>query len=262
MDSELPKRLCKEGTEPQVEKINKCSKLSILKVLKAHMETELNDVKKDPIFAHILAIYENRLGFSRTLIHSFMCRQLLTYKNMNSGLCLLGGRCVFLCKSSMRSPASSDDDGNNEVEKWDDDGGFWSKLLKKKGKISMTMIRERHVLQAHKWTRVDRLTLVYVSVIAGVLLAVDEKTAISHDYIKLVMDFEKLRAYPWGLHSFDHLVNGVVKARADLWKPKSYVLEGFSYALQIWIMEAIPDLGVSLGKKLNEISIVTPRCSN
>ncbi|KAF3492557.1 hypothetical protein DY000_02052939 [Brassica cretica] len=33
----------------------------------------------------------------------------------------------------------------------------------------------------------------------------DEKVWIPHKYIKLVMDFEKMRKYPWGLHSFDML---------------------------------------------------------
>ncbi|CAA7021521.1 unnamed protein product [Microthlaspi erraticum] len=96
----------------------------------------------------------------------------------------------------------------------------------------------------------DRLRLVYFCVV-GLLMAIDEKSFVSHEYIRRIMDIDKLRAYPWGLRSFDHLVDGVIKARSDLSKP-SYVLQGFAYALQIWIMEAIPDCGIMLGRKLNE----------
>uniref|UniRef100_A0A1J3JEJ5 DUF1985 domain-containing protein n=1 Tax=Noccaea caerulescens TaxID=107243 RepID=A0A1J3JEJ5_NOCCA len=154
------------------------------------------------------------------------------------------------------------DEGNYDLKNWVDDGGFWSRLLKTRGKISLEMIRTKLIKEANKWTRVDRLRLVYFCVAAGLLMAIDEKTWVSHDYIKLIMDYDKLRAYPWGLHCFDHLVEGVVKAKSDLSNPKSYVLQGFSHALQIWIMEAIPDCGVLLGKKLNAVEHVFPRCSN
>uniref|UniRef100_A0A0D3CR47 DUF1985 domain-containing protein n=2 Tax=Brassica TaxID=3705 RepID=A0A0D3CR47_BRAOL len=41
----------------------------------------------------------------------------------------------------------------------------------------------------------------------------------------------------------------------------SYVIDGFSYALQIWLMEAIPDIGSLLGKKLKE-GVTSMRCRN
>ncbi|CAF2054588.1 unnamed protein product [Brassica napus] len=65
------------------------------------------------------------------------------------------------------------------------------------------------------------------------------------------MDFDKLRKYPWGLHAYDLLLDSIKKARFKL-KKNSYVLDGFSYALQIWLMEAIPDIGTLLGQKYKE----------
>ena len=41
------------------------------------------------------------------------------------------------------------------------------------------------------------------------------------------------------------------KARFKL-KKNSYILDGFAYALQIWLMEAIPDIGTLLGQKYKE----------
>ncbi|XP_013700592.1 uncharacterized protein LOC125594368 [Brassica napus] len=74
------------------------------------------------------------------------------------------------------------------------------------------------------------------------------------------MDFDKLRKYPWGLHAYDLLLDSIKKARFKL-KKNSYVLDGFSYALQIWLMEAIPDIGTLLGQKYKE-GITSVRCQN
>ncbi|KAG7552371.1 hypothetical protein ISN45_Aa06g029720 [Arabidopsis thaliana x Arabidopsis arenosa] len=47
------------------------------------------------------------------------------------------------------------------------------------------------------------IRFVYVCVLAGLVIAKDEKKAISLSYIKLVMDLDKLKTFPWGLHTFD-----------------------------------------------------------
>ncbi|XP_033128838.1 uncharacterized protein LOC117125942 [Brassica rapa] len=92
-------------------------------------------------------------------------------------------------------------------------------------------------------------------------MAKDEKVWIPYKYIKLVMNFEKMRKYPWGLHSFDMLVSSIINARDKVKTQNSYVVDGFSYALQIWLMEAVPDIGSLLGQKLRE-GVTTMRCRN
>uniref|UniRef100_A0A0D3BDB3 DUF1985 domain-containing protein n=1 Tax=Brassica oleracea var. oleracea TaxID=109376 RepID=A0A0D3BDB3_BRAOL len=89
----------------------------------------------------------------------------------------------------------------------------------------------------------------------------DEKVNIPDMYIKLVMDLDKLRKFHWGLHSYDFLLSSIEKARKKLGKKDSYIFEGFSYALQIWIMEAIPDFGEICGRQVSG-SFVGPRCGN
>uniref|UniRef100_A0A1J3D4G3 DUF1985 domain-containing protein n=1 Tax=Noccaea caerulescens TaxID=107243 RepID=A0A1J3D4G3_NOCCA len=262
MDSDLPKRLFEEGAEPLGDKINKCARMSILKVLANNIASEYAEVKRDPLFANIMAIHENRLHFSAKMVHSFLTRQLVTAKKHELWFVFARRPLRFsLQEFHAVTGLKCIDDGNSDLNNWVDDGGFWSRLLKSRGKISLEMIRKKHIKEANKWTRLDRLRLVYFCV-AGLLMAVDEKTWVSHDYIKLIMDFDKLRAYPWGLRCFDHLVKGVIKARSELSNPISYVLEGFAYALQIWIMEAIPDCGILLGKKLNAADHIFPRCAN
>ncbi|XP_048615696.1 uncharacterized protein LOC125588408 [Brassica napus] len=75
------------------------------------------------------------------------------------------------------------------------------------------------------------------------------------------MDFEKVRMYPWGLCAYDELIASIFKAREDVHLKNSYVLDGFSYAFQIWIMEAIPDIGSMVDKKIKN-NLTKLRCRN
>ncbi|XP_048609855.1 uncharacterized protein LOC106377647 [Brassica napus] len=75
------------------------------------------------------------------------------------------------------------------------------------------------------------------------------------------MDFEKLRMYPWGLRAYDELIASILRAREDVHTKNSYMLDGFSYAFQIWIMEAIPDIGSMVGKKIKKY-VKKMRCRN
>ncbi|CAH8351671.1 unnamed protein product, partial [Eruca vesicaria subsp. sativa] len=70
-----------------------------------------------------------------------------------------------------------------------------------------------------------------------------------------------MRKYPWGLHSFNMLVSSIIDARNKVKTKKSYVIDGFSYALQIWAMEAIPDIGTLLGQKLEQ-GVMSMICRN
>ena len=54
----------------------------------------------------------------------------------------------------------------------------------------------------------DRVRLVYLCVICFVM-AKDEKIDIPHVYIRLVMDFDKMRKYPLGLHAYDLLPDSI-----------------------------------------------------
>uniref|UniRef100_A0A0D3BUX1 DUF1985 domain-containing protein n=1 Tax=Brassica oleracea var. oleracea TaxID=109376 RepID=A0A0D3BUX1_BRAOL len=64
---------------------------------------------------------------------------------------------------------------------------------------SSESIRKVHLQEVHTWTRLDRMRLIYLYVIVGVVMGRDEKVGIPHMYIKLVMDFDKLRKFHWGL---------------------------------------------------------------
>uniref|UniRef100_A0A0D3C2B8 DUF1985 domain-containing protein n=1 Tax=Brassica oleracea var. oleracea TaxID=109376 RepID=A0A0D3C2B8_BRAOL len=124
---------------------------------------------------------------------------------------------------------------NSGLVTWKDDDGFWSMQIRTNGKINLQNIKKSI------WKRA----------VAGLGLIGDEKVNIPHLYMKLVMDLEKLRNYPWGLYSFDFLLNQIDKTRDKLEQKDEYLMEGFLFGFQIWIMEVIPALGEICGTKGN-----------
>ncbi|XP_033129127.1 uncharacterized protein LOC117126016 [Brassica rapa] len=262
MELELPKRLYAEGSEPRVKKINNSCRMELIRDLKKAMCAEYDDVKRDPVFTHIMAIAENDLKFSGKLVDSFICRQLITSKLHEKWFVFARTPLRFsLQEYHAVTGLKITRETNSDVVKWKNDGGFWSNLLHTGGKITLQSIRKVHLQEVHTWTRLDRMRLIYLCVIVGVVMGRDEKVSIPHMYIKLVMDFDKVRKFHWGLHSYDFLLSSIEKARKKLGKKESYIFEGFSYALQIWIMEAIPDFGEILGRRVSD-SFKGPRCGN
>ncbi|ESQ47533.1 hypothetical protein EUTSA_v10021960mg, partial [Eutrema salsugineum] len=118
-----------------------------------------------------------------------------------------------------------------------------------------------HLQQVNTWTREDRLRLIYICTIAGFVMAQDAQILIPREYIILAMDITKLQKYPWGIHAYDHLVDSVIKTREKLSQMKGYHLDGFSIALQIWVMEAIPDFGTLLATRVGTEDTFIPRCT-
>ncbi|KAF8105774.1 hypothetical protein N665_0156s0028 [Sinapis alba] len=253
MELELPKRLYAEGLEPQVKKINNCCRIELMRILKEAMSAEFDDVKTDPVFKHIIAIAENKLKFSEKLVHSFLCKQLIVSKMHEKWFVFARTPLRFsLQEYHAVTGLKISRESSSEVVKWKRDGGFWSDLLRKGGKITLQSIKKVHLKEVHNWTRVDRMRLIYLCVIMGVVMGRDEKVNIPPMYIKLVMDLDKLQNFHWGLHSYDFLMSSIEKVRKKLGKKDSYIFEGFSYAFQIWIMEAILDFGEMCGRKVSD----------
>ncbi|KAF3606709.1 hypothetical protein DY000_02046429 [Brassica cretica] len=170
MDYQSPKRILEEGAETKMDKINNTCRRTILETLKVVLKDEYQEVLKDPVFGPILAIVENKLIYSGKIIHSFICKQL-------------------------KFKEEPDIDFNNLKS----DKGFWSTVLKENRKVNLLIMRDELLKVCNEWTYVDRVRLVYLCIIHGFVIAKDLRVFIPHEFIRLVMDFEKMRIYPWGL---------------------------------------------------------------
>ena len=141
MSKELPKKIFKEGEEPQVTQINNNCRIDyIIRKFEAWLPKELDAVKKDPIFSRIFKLHENGLGYSTRVIHSFLCRELVTYKlhelwfdfarrPLRFSLQEFHAVTRFECNTRISV---------KEFEEWKYDGGFWRNVLRRKdGKITL-----------------------------------------------------------------------------------------------------------------------------
>ncbi|XP_013688823.1 uncharacterized protein LOC106392560 [Brassica napus] len=262
MAHQFPKRILQEGDETQIDKINNTCRRTLLEAVKVALNDEYEEVLKAPVFGPLLAIIENKLIYSGKIIHSFMCKQLRVSK-LHELWFLFAKRPLrfsmqeFYAVTGLKYKEEPDVDFIN----WKNDKGFWSNALKTNAKINLYTIRDELLKICNEWTYVDRVRLVYLSIIRSFLMAKDWKVYIPQEYIRLVMDFEKLRMYPWGLRAYDELIASILRVREDVHTKNSYVLDGFSYAFQIWIMEAIPDIGSMVGKKI-KTNMKKMRCRN
>ncbi|XP_009139693.2 uncharacterized protein LOC103863694 [Brassica rapa] len=238
MAHQFPKRILQERAETQIDKINNTCRWTLLKAVKVALKDEYEEVLKDLVFGPLLAIIENNLIYSGKIIHSFMCKQLRVSK-IHELWFLFAKRPLrfsmqeFYDVTGLKYKEEPDVDFIN----WKNDKGFWSNALKTNAKINLYTIRDELLKVCNEWSYVDRVRLVYLSIIQSFLMAKDWKVYIPQEYIRLVMDFEKLRMYPWGLRAYDELIASILRAKEDVHTKNSYVLNGFSYAFHIWIME-------------------------
>ncbi|KAL0705145.1 hypothetical protein Bca4012_071570 [Brassica carinata] len=193
MDYPFPKRILEEGAETKMDKINNTCRRTILETLKVVLKDEYQEVLKDPVFGPILAIVENKLIYSGKIIHSFICKQLKVSK-LHELWFLFAKRPLrfsmqeFYAMTGLMFKEEPDIDFNNLKN----DKGFWSTVLKENRKINLLIIRDELFKVCNEWTYVDRVRLVYL-------------VFIPHEFNRLVMDFEKMRMYPWGLRAYDEL---------------------------------------------------------
>uniref|UniRef100_A0A0D3CG81 Ubiquitin-like protease family profile domain-containing protein n=1 Tax=Brassica oleracea var. oleracea TaxID=109376 RepID=A0A0D3CG81_BRAOL len=255
MAYQFPKRILEEGAETQIDKINNTCRRTILETVKGVLKDEYEEVLKDPVFSLILAIVENKLIYSEKIIHSFICKQLKVSK-LHELWFLFAKRPLRFSMEEFHAVTGLKFKDEPEIDfiNWKDDKGFWSLVLKQNRKINLFSVRDELLKECKEWTYVDRVRLVYLCIIHGFIMAKDWKVSIPQEYIRLVMDFEKLRMYPWGLRAYDELLASIFRAREDLYLKNSYVLDGFLFAFKIWIMEAVPDIGTMVCKKIKKTS--------
>ena len=265
MSLELPKRIFKEVEEPQVTQINNNCRIEyIMRKFTEWMPKELAVVKKDLVFSQIFKLHKNGLGFSARVVHSFLCRELVTYK-LHELWFVFARRPLRFSLQEFHAITGFECNTRislKEFGEWKYDGGFWSNVLRRKdGTVTLFNLWNKDKEAVKKWKNADRIRLIYLAIILCGVLARDEKANIPLKYIKVVMDLEKVRKYPWGVAAYDLLYNSITKTRDNLKdKTTSYVLDGFSYAFQIWAMEAVPNIGKLCGKKLDKGFTNGPRC--
>ena len=160
MSGELPKRLIKEGEETQVTQINNnCRMVCYMERLEEWLPKELKEVKKDPVFAPIFKLYENGLGYSARVIHSFLCRDLVTYQNYELWFAFARRALRFSLVEYHAVTGLQCDTSlwRKELVEFEDDGGFWSTVVRRKEGVTILDLWKNHHEAVKKWSNADRI---------------------------------------------------------------------------------------------------------
>ncbi|WZZ78044.1 hypothetical protein YC2023_098616 [Brassica napus] len=130
MSLELPKRIFKEGEEPQVTQINNNCKIEyIMRKFTEWMPKELAVVKKDPVFSQIFKLHKNEFH----AVTGFECNTHISLK---------------------------------EFEEWKYDGGFWSNVLRRKdGTVTLFNLWNKDKEAVKKWNEKANIPLKYIKVV-------------------------------------------------------------------------------------------------
>ena len=102
-------------------------------------------MKKDPLFSHIMVMEENNLKFSARLVHSFLCKELMTSKRHEKWFTFARRPLCFGLQEYHAVTSLKVKQEKKRLVKWKDDDGFWSMQIRTSGKINLQMIKKKEV---------------------------------------------------------------------------------------------------------------------
>ncbi|XP_057766938.1 uncharacterized protein LOC130987424 isoform X1 [Salvia miltiorrhiza] len=99
------------------------------------------------------------------------------------------------------------------------------------------------------------LKIAYIIVLYGLLVGYETDKTVEHWVWALVDDLDKFNRFPWGAYSYNLLCHHAGKIFTS---KKQYKFYGPVWALHVWSLEVMPDLGQVVGKCVAEFA--HPRC--
>ncbi|KAF8109840.1 hypothetical protein N665_0090s0023 [Sinapis alba] len=94
-----------------------------------------------------------------------------------------------------------------------------------------------------QWSQGDQMRLGYLVIFIGFIEGKKFSTVTRATLARPVMDLEEFENYPWGIVAFKVLMN-------SLWNKdltKSYTIDGFIQAIQVWVYYSLPEFGAEYG---------------
>ena len=198
MDNKYPQRLFRKRHEIQTHQIKNSCNMSYLDHIKKALPKEYTIVLKHEVFGPILELHDNNLWYSGRLVDTMLTRQLVT-KTEHALWFVFGNKPLRFSMQEFHAVTGLKykDDFSSDLNDWiDDGGGFWSKVLKTHDKVTLNKMKKLYLKQAPGWEEPDKLRMVYLAVIAAILFGYSKEKVIPTEYIKLLMDKQKV----WASH--------------------------------------------------------------
>ncbi|CAF2153546.1 unnamed protein product [Brassica napus] len=115
------------------------------------------------------------------------------------------------------------------------------------------------VEKSKELTADQRLRLGATILVEGILMASNPVTSIPEERLLRARNFKEFCKYPWGNLAFDYLLKEVKSfTYAKLTENNQYAICGFIYALQLWALSSVNQLGTFFG--ISDDGIQFPLC--
>ncbi|CAH9074984.1 unnamed protein product [Cuscuta epithymum] len=221
---------------------------------------QLEEFKKLP-WGHLVSVSD--MQFSGQIIHSLLLR-LVKDQPKDELWFLIQGRLLKFTyadfcrisglKSSAENPVFNDDE---EVH-----GTLIDLYFRGSTNITYKMLKDK--LKSFRRTKKgDPVKLVSVCYIMTALIARDNKTKINLDYFKWADEFEKFKMYPWGLESYNTMIDNfksIMKEQPTRFRQSKascakFTLYGCPFILQVWAYENVPNLGEQCAERIGNEEI-------
>ncbi|KAL0714242.1 hypothetical protein Bca4012_021221 [Brassica carinata] len=255
----LPKRVIEPGTEERfLARINKRSNLKLVgkveKVL-GHEFRKLEDSFLGPIIE--MGRRQEHMVFSRNLIHHLLLRRID-----------IGDKALWFSFGEQAVRFSLREfhlaTGLPCVVHKDEEKVETSRRKKKKKDPWMnkeqTVKSLLNLLENNstEFTADQRLRLGASILVEGILMAINLVTRIPVENLLRARYFKEFCKYPWGNLAFNFLRDEVKGITSEVLKRDQYGICGFIYAIQLWALSSVDQIGTIFGIRENEIKF--PLC--
>ncbi|XP_033133618.1 uncharacterized protein LOC117127410 isoform X31 [Brassica rapa] len=256
----LPKRISETGTKGVVlQRINKRSNLKLVGKVETLLGKEFKKLE-DSFLAPVIKMGRKQklMVFSRHLIHHLLLRRIDIGEK---GLWFTFGE--QLMRFSLREFHLTT--GLPCVVDKDEDEAETSATKKKKKDPWMNKNQTLNTLlkllveKSKELTADQRLRLGATILVEGILMASNPVTSIPEERLLRARNFKEFCKYPWGNLAFDYLLKEVKSfTYAKLTENNQYAICGFIYALQLWALSSVNQLGTFFG--ISDDGIQFPLC--
>ncbi|CAE6073689.1 unnamed protein product [Arabidopsis arenosa] len=253
----LPERIFKSGEEPDGDRVHKYFQLQYLNDLSEHLEADEISKIRGSRLGKLFDIGK-KFSFSNKLCLFLLTRQLAIQKKHEIWFVFAGkpirfGLREFASVTGLRCDPISigKADGKkkvvskNKIKKKSTEAPYWYTLFARNEEVTPEILIKR--LKSGVVRDPDiRLKYALLVLIDGVLCPRSLNMKIQEETVEVLRDVDKFLNHPWGRISFDMTMSCIKSRKASGLAQTSFAVQGFVHALQLVLLEVVPDIEKSM----------------
>ncbi|EFH59858.1 predicted protein [Arabidopsis lyrata subsp. lyrata] len=217
----LPERIFKSGEEPDGDRVHKYFQLQYLNDLSEHLEADEISKIRGLRLGKLFDIWK-KFSFSNKLLTGLRCDP------------------ISIGKADGKKKVSK-----NKIKKKSIEAPYWFTLFARNEDVTPEILIKR--LKSGGVRDPDtRLKYALLVLIDGVLCPRSLNMKIQEETVEVLRDVDKFLNHSWGRISFDMTMSCIKSRKASGLAQTSFAVQGFVHALQLVLLEVVPDIEKSM----------------